>query len=212
MNRKQKTRAQAASLDQGESAADKFELKRQPLLCHVRWDSVRLSASADEELLLGTEYFSLKRLKMRRILTRRSSPESSLLQRARLFLLQGRVLWATGQSIEVLQVLNCFISAVCAYVLFRILLDCLKSIYLSAILTLLFAFRDVVEILDRCRQLHPKRLLSARQLLPDSSTSQAEAFSLGRRSRLEHVFSSTGNSLLSGHRPRHSSANFLAAC
>lgn len=44
------------------------------------------------------------------------------------------------RAIEVLQVLNCFIGVLSAYVLFRILLDCLKSIYLSAVLTLLFAF------------------------------------------------------------------------
>nr|MBA2732965.1 hypothetical protein [Acidobacteriota bacterium] len=44
------------------------------------------------------------------------------------------------RAIEVLQVLNCFIGALCAYVLFRILLVCLKSVYLSVVLTLLFAF------------------------------------------------------------------------
>jgi hypothetical protein len=52
----------------------------------------------------------------------------------------ARLLGLEVRAVEVLQVLNCFISVACAYVLFRILLDCLKSIYLSAALTLLFAF------------------------------------------------------------------------
>lgn len=52
----------------------------------------------------------------------------------------ARALGFQVRAMEVLQVLNCFIGALSAYVLFRILLDCLKSIYLSALLTLLFAF------------------------------------------------------------------------
>lgn len=44
------------------------------------------------------------------------------------------------RAVEVLQVLNCFFGAASAYVLFRILQDCFRSVYLSACLTLLFAF------------------------------------------------------------------------
>lgn len=44
------------------------------------------------------------------------------------------------RAVEVLQILNCFVGVLSAYVLFRILIDCFKSAYLSAILTLIFAF------------------------------------------------------------------------
>ncbi|HEY0376746.1 MAG TPA: hypothetical protein VGC87_07300 [Pyrinomonadaceae bacterium] len=43
------------------------------------------------------------------------------------------------RAVEVLQILNCFFGAASAYVLFRVLQDCFRSIYLSATLTLLFA-------------------------------------------------------------------------
>jgi hypothetical protein len=43
------------------------------------------------------------------------------------------------RAVEVLQILNCFFGAASAYVLFRILQDCFKSVYLSVTLTLLFA-------------------------------------------------------------------------
>ncbi len=44
------------------------------------------------------------------------------------------------RAVVVLQVLNCFFGAASAYVLFRILQDCFRSLYLSTALTLLFAF------------------------------------------------------------------------
>lgn len=44
------------------------------------------------------------------------------------------------RAVVVLQVVNCFFGAASAYVLFRILQDCFRSLYLSAALTLLFAF------------------------------------------------------------------------
>ncbi len=44
------------------------------------------------------------------------------------------------RAVEVLQVLNCFFGAASAYVLFRILQDCFRSVYLCTCLTLLFAF------------------------------------------------------------------------
>jgi hypothetical protein len=43
------------------------------------------------------------------------------------------------RAVEVLQILNCFFGAASAYMLFRILQDCFKSVYLSVTLTLLFA-------------------------------------------------------------------------
>ena len=43
------------------------------------------------------------------------------------------------RAVEVLQILNCFFGAASAYVIFRILQDCFKSVYLSVTLTLLFA-------------------------------------------------------------------------
>jgi hypothetical protein len=44
------------------------------------------------------------------------------------------------RAVEVLQIINCFVGALSAYVFFKILLDCFKSLYLSTVLTLLFAF------------------------------------------------------------------------
>ena len=52
----------------------------------------------------------------------------------------ARNLGFNPRAVEILQITNCFISALCAYVLFRVLLECFKSIYLSLALTLLFAF------------------------------------------------------------------------
>ncbi|HWS99989.1 MAG TPA: hypothetical protein VN256_07065 [Pyrinomonadaceae bacterium] len=43
------------------------------------------------------------------------------------------------RAVEVLQILNCIFGAASAYVLFRILQDCFRSVYLSTTLTLLFA-------------------------------------------------------------------------
>jgi hypothetical protein len=47
------------------------------------------------------------------------------------------------RAVEVLQIINCLVSAASAYLFFRILLACFKSIYLSACLTLVFAFSAV---------------------------------------------------------------------
>lgn len=44
------------------------------------------------------------------------------------------------RAVVILQLINCFVSAGCAYLLFRILRDCFKSTYLSASLTVIFAF------------------------------------------------------------------------
>lgn len=52
----------------------------------------------------------------------------------------ARVADLEPRAVTILQLINCFISATSAYVLFRILLDCFKSVYLSLALTLLFAF------------------------------------------------------------------------
>lgn len=57
-----------------------------------------------------------------------------------LFYKLARGLGLPVRAVEVLQVLNCFFGAASAYVLFRILQDCFRSIYLSTCLTLLFAF------------------------------------------------------------------------
>jgi len=43
------------------------------------------------------------------------------------------------RAVEVLQILNCFVGTAAAFVLFRILINSFKSIYLSAVLTLFFA-------------------------------------------------------------------------
>ncbi|HEX8845224.1 MAG TPA: hypothetical protein VF791_11300 [Pyrinomonadaceae bacterium] len=47
------------------------------------------------------------------------------------------------RAVEVLQIINCLFGAASAYLLFRILVESLKSIYLSASLTLIFAFSAV---------------------------------------------------------------------
>ncbi|MDT4965580.1 MAG: hypothetical protein QOJ64_317 [Acidobacteriota bacterium] len=52
----------------------------------------------------------------------------------------ARILAPQARAVEVLQISNCIISAMTAYVLFRILRICFKSLYLSVTLTLLFAF------------------------------------------------------------------------
>ncbi|HKQ52758.1 MAG TPA: hypothetical protein VJT74_10340 [Pyrinomonadaceae bacterium] len=57
-----------------------------------------------------------------------------------LFYRLARGLGLPVRAVEVLQLLNCFFGAASAYVLFRILQDCFRSIYLSTCLTLLFAF------------------------------------------------------------------------
>jgi hypothetical protein len=44
------------------------------------------------------------------------------------------------RALEVLQILNCVFAALSAYLLFRILLECFKSVYLGAMLTVVFAF------------------------------------------------------------------------
>ena len=57
-----------------------------------------------------------------------------------LFYRLARGLGLQVRAVEVLQILNCFFGAASAYVLFRILQDCFRSVYLSITLTLLFAF------------------------------------------------------------------------
>jgi hypothetical protein len=56
-----------------------------------------------------------------------------------LFYKAARGLGLGVRAVEVLQILNCFLATLAAYVFFRILLECFKSVYLCVVLTLIFA-------------------------------------------------------------------------
>jgi hypothetical protein len=125
-----------------EPATSKFDLKRHPLLL-VMFASVLLAY-----LLLLTKNYYWDGIFFAQKIEDVPGLDASLLHPNHLFYnVFGYFFYRAAQALglqvralEVLQVLNCFIGALCAYVLFRILLDCLKSIYLSSVLTLLFAF------------------------------------------------------------------------
>jgi hypothetical protein len=142
MNRTQKTEAQALSSHAGETTGTKFDLKRQPLHLAM-FAGILLSY-----LLLLTKNYYWDGIFFAQVIEDAPNLNASLLHPNHLFYnVLGYLFYRAARNIglevraiEVLQVLNCFISALCAYVFFRILLDCLKSIYFSTILTLLFAF------------------------------------------------------------------------
>ena len=141
MNRKQKTPAQADSSRMGESAASKFDLKRSPLLLFMfagvllaylllltknyYWDGIFFAQTIEDSPRLHAQLLHPNHLIYNVV--------------GYLFYRAARGLGLQVRAVEVLQILNCLTSALSAYVLFRILLDCLKSVYLSAMLTLLFA-------------------------------------------------------------------------
>ncbi|HUQ33064.1 MAG TPA: hypothetical protein VM095_13165 [Pyrinomonadaceae bacterium] len=60
-----------------------------------------------------------------------------------LFYRAAHALGLRPRAVEVLQILNCFLGVLSAYVFFRILLECFKSVYLCALLTLTFALSAV---------------------------------------------------------------------
>jgi hypothetical protein len=142
MNRKQQTPAQAVSLRTGEAASGKFSLKRYPLpliiftgvlLAYLLlltknyyWDGIFFAQTIEDAQYLDPQLLHPNHLIYNVV--------------GYLFYRAARGLGLQVKAVEVLQVLNCFIGALCACVFFRILLDCLKSVYLSAVLTLLFAF------------------------------------------------------------------------
>ena len=142
MNLKQKLEARAVSLNAGETAGKNFDPKRRPLLLFM-FAGVLLAY-----LLLLTKNYYWDGVFFAQKIEDVPGLDASLLHPNHLFYnvfgyLFYRAARAIGlqvRAIEVLQVLNCFISVLGAYVLFRILLDCLKSVYLSTVLTLLFAF------------------------------------------------------------------------
>lgn len=125
-----------------ESGASNLDLKRQPLLLFM------LAGILLAYLFLLTKNYYWDGVFFAQKIEDVPGLDASLLHPNHLFYnvfgyLFYRAAQATGlqvRAIEVLQVLNCLIGALSAYVLFRILLDCLKSIYLSTVLTLLFAF------------------------------------------------------------------------
>jgi hypothetical protein len=125
-----------------EPGATTFDLKRQPLLL-VMFAGILVSY-----LLLLTRNYYWDGIFFSQVIEDAPSLNATLLHPNHLFYnvlgyffyRAARLLGLQVRAVEVLQVLNCFIGALCAYVLFRILLDCLKSIYLGAVLTLLFAF------------------------------------------------------------------------
>ncbi|HEX8920224.1 MAG TPA: DUF2723 domain-containing protein, partial [Pyrinomonadaceae bacterium] len=142
MKRKQQTHAQAASSQPGEQAAGKFDLKGHPLLLvmfagiflaylllltkNYYWDGIFFAQTIEDATRLDPQLLHPNHLIYNVV--------GYLCYRA------ARGLGLQVRAVEVLQILNCFAGALSAYVFFRILLDCLKSVYLSAVLTLLFAF------------------------------------------------------------------------
>jgi hypothetical protein len=142
MNRRQKEQAQTVSLHANETVGNKFEIKRHPLLL-VMVAGVLLS-----NLLLLTKNYYWDGIFFSHVIEQAAGLDSSLLHPNHLiynalgylFYRAARSIGLQIRAVEVLQILNCFISAASAYVLFRILIDCFRSVYLCASLTLLFAF------------------------------------------------------------------------
>lgn len=142
MNRKQKTPAQAVSLQAGQYDSSRFALKRQPLWLlmfagillaylllltkNYYWDGIFFAQTIEDATRLDPQLLHPNHLVYNVV--------------GYLFYSAARGLGIQVRAVEVLQILNCFIGALCAYVFFRLLLDCLKSVYLGATLTLLFAF------------------------------------------------------------------------
>src|SRR5687768_17474720 len=141
MNRKQNARAQAASPNAGDSGVERFTYKSQPLLLLVfagillayltlltknyYWDGVFFAQTIEDAPSLNAALLHPNHLIY-------NVPGYLLYRLARGLGFQVR-------AIQVLQVLNCFIGAASAYLFFRILIGCFKSVYLSVVLTLLFA-------------------------------------------------------------------------
>jgi hypothetical protein len=142
MNRKPKTESQTGSLASSEPAINRLDLKHRSRLFVI------FAGILVFYLLLLTKNYYWDGIFFAQTIEDAPNLNASLLHPNHLLYnvlgyLFYRMLRGVGlpfRAVEVLQVLNCFIGAACAYILFRILLDCLKSIYLSAILTLLFAF------------------------------------------------------------------------
>jgi hypothetical protein len=142
MNRKQQREVEAVSSQAGETAAGRVDLKGQPLLL-LMFAGILLAY-----LLFLTKNYYWDGIFFAQVIEDAPDLNPALLHPNHLFYnvlgyLFYRAARAVGlevRAVEVLQVLNCFIGALAAYVLFRILLDCLKSIYLGVTLTLLFAF------------------------------------------------------------------------
>jgi hypothetical protein len=142
MNRKQKTQALATTLAAWKPDASKLTLKR-PFLLLLMFAGILLSYL----LLLTKNYywdgiFFAQTIEDAQYLDPQLLHPNHLIYNVLgyLFYRAARGVGLQIRAVEVLQILNCFIGVGCAYVLFRILLDCLKSVYLSAVLTLLFAF------------------------------------------------------------------------
>jgi transmembrane protein TMEM260 (protein O-mannosyltransferase) len=142
MNRKQQTPAQAVSFQAGEAAYRKFGWQSYPLSLVISagvllaylllltknyyWDGIFFAQTIEDAQYLDPQLLHPNHLIYNVV--------------GYLFYRAARGLGLQVRAVEVLQILNCFVGALCAYVFFRILLDCLKSVYLSAVLTLLFAF------------------------------------------------------------------------
>ena len=142
MNLKQQTPHQATSVDDGNPDAGKLDLRRHPLLLvmfagiffaylllltkNYYWDGIFFAQTIEDATYLDPQLLHPNHLIY-------NLPGYLFYRAARSLGLQVR-------AVEVLQILNCFIGTLSAYVLFRILIKCFKSVYLSAVLTLLFAF------------------------------------------------------------------------
>jgi hypothetical protein len=145
MNLKQKNPLAAASLNSGGTGATALELKRRPLLL------IMLAGVLVSYLLLLTKNYYWDGIFFAQSIEDSAAMNAQLLHPNHLiynvvgyiFYRAARAVGLQVRAVEVLQVLNCFAGTLCAYVFFRILLECLKSVYLGAMLTLLFAFSAV---------------------------------------------------------------------
>lgn len=142
MNHEQKTQAPTGLHSADEPEANKLDLKSHPLLL-VMFAGILVSYL----LLLTKNYywdgiFFAQTIEDAQYLDPQLLHPNHLIYNlpGYLFYRAARGLGLQARAIEVLQILNCFLGALSAYVFFRILLDCLKSVYLSAMLTLVFAF------------------------------------------------------------------------
>jgi hypothetical protein len=141
MKHKQKTPSRAVSIKPGEFEASEFDLKRQPLVL-IMFAGILVSY-----LLLLTKNYYWDGIFFAQTIEDARGLDAQLLHPNHLiynvvgylFYRAAHALGLQLRAVEVLQILNCFLGVVCAYVFFRILLECFKSVYLCALLTLTFA-------------------------------------------------------------------------
>lgn len=142
MNRTEQTLTVATSLDEERADASRFALARPSRLVFI-FAAILLSYL----LLLTRNYywdgiFFAQTIEDAQYLDPQLLHPNHLIYNVvgYLFYRAARAVGLQPRAVEVLQILNCFLGTLCAYVFFRILLKCFKSVYLGIVLTLIFAF------------------------------------------------------------------------